>query len=55
MKTEIKVVDCNTAKELEKEINILLKDGWKLRGNIAIGYAQTDNNFTAGYVQMMYK
>tara|TARA_R110002051_G_scaffold324546_1_gene422312 strand:+ start:108 stop:257 length:150 start_codon:yes stop_codon:yes gene_type:complete len=37
MAKEIKIIDSNCTPKLEKSINKLLKQGWKIRGNLIKG------------------
>ena len=56
MKTEIKILTGTNTTALEKQINELLSDDWKLRGSMtATAISYSDDNSCFEYGQMLYR
>ena len=51
MQVVYKVLDCETAKELEDQINIYAEDGWKTSGDVHV----TTTQYKIRYTQRMSK
>lgn len=53
--TEYKIVKSSEYITMELRVNELLRDGWKLRGELIINYVHAGTNGTLYYHQVMIK